>query len=141
MLIGTYRLAKRCTAWFVCLTILMGALLPSAGHMLSRSGGSATLIELCSPSGTRLIALDTGDEPSPAEKTAYAHCIWCSPHASALGPLPSSDTPISTLYPRILILPPRAFHDTPHPLPIWTTTAARGPPLFSRSRPREPFIS
>lgn len=70
--------------WLALLIAVVGALAPALSHALARSGaGSPALVEVCTSSGARWVALAVSVAPADGQGTAphIEHCPFCL-HAS-----------------------------------------------------------
>ncbi|HSI61328.1 MAG TPA: DUF2946 family protein, partial [Ideonella sp.] len=88
----TLRHHLRRLSWIALLAILSLALAPTISHALASSaaGGSAWA-EICTPQGTRLVALDDGQPPAPALSFGHLdHCPLCGLSGTALGLPPAA---------------------------------------------------
>ncbi len=109
------------------------ALLPSLSHALA--GRDSRWAEVCTPQGTRLVAVDAaersgGSGGTPMQAQAHLeHCPYCALSAPALGLPPAVPA----------VLPPQAlaqavpalFLHAPRTLFAWRSAQPRGPPVLS----------
>lgn len=119
-------MTRHFAAWIACFAILFAAMAPSISHAVSASRG-ATLVEICSSAGTKMVKPDAGSEPAAAAH-ARDHCMFCATHANPAG------SALAREYVFGLIatgeIRPFLFLHAPHPLAIWTVPQSRGPPTF-----------
>ncbi len=110
------------------------ALLPTLSHALA--GRNTAWAEVCTPQGTRLVALDGAQRSDIAGRgvpmkvqSHLEHCPYCALQAPALG-LPPAAT--SVLQPPLLAhAVPALFLHAPRTLFAWRSAQPRGPPFFS----------
>lgn len=140
------RLVFKRLGWIVCLTFLLGAVLPTLSQaMIPAPGGM--LAEICSASGMRMVwmpavgtpaeAVDDAaivDEASPngaAPDTAASsmNCPYCAIHhgAPALPPSAPAWQPPDALR----FAQPTLFLQSPRPLFAWAPALARAPPRIA----------
>ncbi len=86
---------------FALVAMLWLAGLPTLSQALARATGQASWVEVCTPQGLRLQALDDaaaagGESPAdPGSLSATSgHCPLCSLGSSALGPPPPGAVPL-----------------------------------------------
>jgi hypothetical protein len=132
--LNTLRHHLRPLSWIALLAIFGLTLAPTISHALAAASGNSAYTEICTPQGTRLVALDDGvaGAPQPAVPTAPSpghldHCPLCglAGHAPALAPtvlLWLPDAGLNHAVPRLHLQAPR----TPF---AWAPAQARAPPL------------
>lgn len=115
-------------AWLALCGMLFGALAPSISQWLAAAGDKAW-IEICSASGARSIAIDTGPDSAPMDKAVSVPCPFCL----LQNDLPAvSSTNAVILVDRIAVDAEQAFA-TPrhHDLPFLDAHPSRAPPFLS----------
>ena len=105
------------------------ALLPTLTHALARAAGgaSSSFTEVCTPQGTRLVALADGETAPDSALLQLEHCSWCT---AALGDLAPPPVVLRHGLPAAGagFVPP-LFLQAPHTLHAWASAQARAPPL------------
>lgn len=119
-------MTRHFAAWIACFAILFAAMAPSISHAVSASRG-ATLVEICSSAGTKMVKLDAGSKPAAAAD-ALDHCMFCTAHANPAGFMLAQEYVFGLI--AIGKIHPFLFLHAPHPLAIWTVPQSRGPPSF-----------
>lgn len=126
------RMLKRRTLhlWIACFAILMNALLPSLSHAMAARQGGASLMEICTVAGPRLIRVDAPADPAqaPADSLLHhlEHCPFCATHAAVLGMPPALPLPFAVIGGHDLF--PSLFYQSPSPLFSWSRPHSRAPP-------------
>lgn len=123
--------------WIACFAILMNALAPAISHAVN---GKPRSWEICLNDGTRVSGVGELDavtfaaatdrsKARPMAQMEMQDCSYCLPHAGWFG-LPPSDL--------VLPLPldgaalrPVLFYQSPQPLPVWSASNPRGPPVHA----------
>jgi hypothetical protein len=119
-------------SWIALLAIFGLALAPTISHALAAASGQSAYTEICTPQGTRLVALDdAGGLQQPVGPASPSlghmdHCPLCglAGHAPALAPAVSIWLPDPGLRHTL----PRLFLQAPRPLFAWAPAQARAPP-------------
>jgi hypothetical protein len=132
-----FRRSQRFTAWIALLAMLALAVLPSVSHALAFArGGAAGWVEVCTPQGMRLVAVDAADASAPAEPgpplqaaSFLEHCTLCT-LALDVPALPAPE-PAALLLPLGRQALPWAFLHAPRTLHAWRSAQPRGPPSVS----------
>lgn len=126
-----HRRAQRAiTLWTAILAVLMAALAPTLSHAMGATM-PASWTEICSSTGTRLVAVgESAIQKSrmPGAIQHLEHCPYCSLHADAVLLPPS---PPALALP--LLLPgevPAAFLHADRTLSVWASAQARAPPIL-----------
>lgn len=126
------RLHCRFTAWIALIAVLAAVLAPAAIHAMSELSGGVRWVEVCTPTGVKLVALD-GDhaehrQSSESEDGISAGlCPYCSTHAASIGlPPPSSWRMPEQKGANVLPIP---SDPAPRPVSIWAPSRARAPPV------------
>lgn len=106
------------------------ALLPTLWHVLARGSGAgpSALTEVCTPQGTRLVALADGQQAPDSAALQLEHCSWCTAALGDLAPPPAPalrDVPAAGAGPMPLRRAP-ALH-TRH---AWALAQPRAPPAL-----------
>ena len=121
------RLRQQVT-WLALCAIAFVAIAPTVSHWIATSTGFP-LVEICSVSNTKRIALDTGSTPTPTgDHNGTPHCPFCrlQQHLPAL---PTADAVFFQLAP-IHNHVQSAFDTSPlHHKHFWTLALSRAPPL------------
>lgn len=121
---------RRQVTWLALCAVTFVAIAPAISHWIAASTG-LTWVEICSVSGPKRVALDTGSTPAPTEDHAStSHCPFCRLQ-NHLPALPQSDI--------ALVILTAVQGDTPSaqdtlPLrtkPLWAQALSRAPPAFS----------
>ena len=117
--------------WIAILAVLWGVLAPSLSHFLVSSSGQAW-IEVCTSTGTKLIAVDTDEAPDDQKNNIHTgvHCPYCRLQ---------QDLPAVAHAPGVLVLADGTVRGVPAPpaltppLPaaVWPAHHSRAPPRFS----------
>ena len=115
----------------VTLAILWGVLAPSLTIFLPSSSSKAW-VEVCTSTGTKLVALDTNDAPDDQKSGGHMgeHCPYCRLQ---------QDLPAIAHASGVLVLADGSVRGVPHPpaqttplvLAIWPAHHSRAPPQFS----------
>jgi hypothetical protein len=120
-------------SWIALLAIFGLALAPTISHALAAASGNSAYTEICTPQGTRLVALDDGGAakaqpagPLPPSLGHLDHCPFCglAGHAPALPPallVWQLDDGLAHAVPRLFLQAPRALY-------AWAPAQARAPP-------------
>ena len=116
--------------WLALVVMLALALLPTVSHALALQRGGSAWVEVCTPQGMKLVAVDGSEAPAPLQAAGHLeHCPACVLQHIDAAPPP---TP-----PALLPLPleaaavPPLFLHAPHTLHAWRTAQPRGPPTRS----------
>lgn len=124
-------LRQRLSAWIAMIAVLAGVLVPGAIHAMSQLSGGERWVEVCTPSGMKLIAVDAGQE-SPGDTgqgILVGSCPFCATHAGAWAlPSDGKDQLVPLSRQRAL---PAVPHFAPRQLFAWTRLQARAPPFHS----------
>lgn len=117
--------------WMAALAVLFGSVAPTLTTFLASSSGQ-TWIEVCTSTGTKLVAVDTGEAPDDQEHKVHTgvHCPYCRLQ---------QDMPAIAHAPGVLVLadgsvrgvPPPPAQTTPLVSAIWPAHHSRAPPAFS----------
>lgn len=119
----------RFATWLALIAIAAMALLPTLSHALARQAGagSSTFTEVCTPQGTKLVALADGQDAPDSAMLQLEHCSWCSGALGNLAPLPAApryDLPVAGAD-----FVPAPFLQAPYTLHAWASTQPRAPPV------------
>lgn len=117
--------------WIAALAVLFGSVAPSLTTFLVSSSGQAW-IEVCTSTGTQLVAVDTGEAPDDQKNSIHTgvHCPYCRLQqdlpaiAHAPGVLVLADGSVRGVTHRPALTPPIAAT-------VWPAHHSRAPPLFS----------
>ena len=126
------RLQSRFTTWVALLSLVLGALLPTATQAMVANGNRADWLEVCGVSGMAWVKADTGEvrdhlpDGSVPTSDVKQHCLWCTLHGGAAD-LPVSQIDVD-LPPRLTDLP-LAFYRAPLVATVWAPAQSRAPPL------------
>ncbi len=126
------RLQRRFTTWVALLSLVLGALLPTATQAMLADGNRADWLEVCGVSGMVWVKADTGEvrdqlpDGSVPTSDANQHCLWCTLHGGAAD-LPVAQVDVD-LPPRLTDLPP-AFYRAPLAATVWAPAQSRAPPF------------
>lgn len=120
-------------SWIALLAIFGLSLAPTISHALAAASGQSAYTEICTPQGTRLVALDEGAALKPPTTPLTPslghldHCPLCglAGHAPALAPTLLVWLPDGGLSHAV----PHLFLQAPRPLFAWAPSQARAPPL------------
>lgn len=115
--------------WIAVLAVLWGALAPSLSSWIGSAQGK-TWIEVCTSTGTKLIALETDDVPAKSSVHTGDHCPYCRIQ---------QDLPAIAHAPGVLVLADGSVRrvlqpqEVTQPLPaaVWPAHRSRAPPSFS----------
>jgi hypothetical protein len=123
-------------AWLALAALLALALLPSISHALAFAQGSTVWAEVCTPQGSRLVAVADAaggtDTDAPASRHAMGqleHCPLCALSTGALG-LPSAPPAVVAALLGSDAVPALFLH-APRTLFAWASAQPRGPPSCS----------
>lgn len=119
-------------SWIACLAIFGLALAPTISHALAHATGTSAWAEVCTPQGTKLVALDeAGSGPvTPAAGGGHLdHCPLCGLGSSPVAPPPVM-VPVTLLIDLGNATPP-LFLRAPRPLFAWAAAQPRAPPLHA----------
>jgi hypothetical protein len=109
------------------------AVLPMVSHALALArGGPGAWVEVCTPQGMRLVAVDDSAAQPAAPVSAEGHlehCPSCLLGADASGPPPAALAAWSS--PQGPAGVPLLFLQAPRTLFAWRSAQPRGPPAFS----------
>ena len=117
------------------LAMLWLAGLPTLSQALASATGQAVWVEVCTPQGLRLQALDvassdSGEVPSePAPAAAHpGHCPLCSLAGGALAPPPAGSLPVPASAGEAFV-----WRDLPPPVAeaAWRGVQPRAPPVLA----------
>jgi len=115
--------------WLTLCAVFFGVVAPSVSHGLASSTGKLW-VEVCSPAGTRRVALDIDPSKTPSHVHASADCPFC---------LLQGDNPTPPEAGRPVIAEPVAVGTASlsslvrlHPVQfVWAAHYTRAPPSFS----------
>jgi len=121
----------RLAVWLALVAIAAVALLPTLSHALTRAagGGSSGFTEVCTPQGTKLVALADGQTAPDGALLQLEHCSWCTAALGDLAPPPVAlqhDVSVDGAG----VVPP-LFLQAPHTLHAWASAQPRAPPAVS----------
>lgn len=125
-------LQRRFTTWVALLSLVLGALLPTATQAMVADGNRADWLEVCGVSGMVWVKADTGEvrdqlpDGSVPTSDDNRHCLWCTLHGGAAD-LPVVQVDVE-LPPRLTDLPP-AFYRAPLAATVWAPAQSRAPPF------------
>lgn len=119
-------------SWIALLAIFGLALAPTISHALAAASGQSAYTEICTPQGTRLVALDEAGGltqpagPTPPSLGHLDHCPLCglAGHALALPQAALGWSPEGALSHAV----PSLFQQAHRLLFAWAPTQARAPP-------------
>jgi len=105
-------------------------LLPPLSHVLAAaSGGGNGFAEVCTPQGTKLVALADGETAPSGAILLLEHCPYCTAAAGAVG-LPPAPVALLLLVAAGTSEPPLFLH-APRTLFAWASANPRAPPLMT----------
>jgi hypothetical protein len=127
----THRRTLRPLVWLALMAVLAMALLPTVTHALALQRGGSAWVEVCTPQGMRLVAVDAGDTPAPLQAAAHLeHCPLCALQGVDAGAPPPAPAGMVFLPPG-RSGPPPLFLLAPTTLHAWRSAQPRGPPAIS----------
>lgn len=120
----------RLAVWLALAAMAAVALLPTLSHALARAagGGSSAFTEVCTPQGTKLVALADGQAAPDSALLQLEHCSWCTAALGDLAPPPLAwhqDGPVAGAG-----FVPALFLQAPHTLHAWASAQPRAPPVL-----------
>ncbi|MDH5748536.1 MAG: hypothetical protein OEY85_04410 [Rhodospirillales bacterium] len=126
-------LFARVVAWVLFFNILAAAVLPSmssleAGPLPDFSNQKNTIV-ICTPSGLRLVYLDSTGQPVPDKMAEDGFCPLCLPVFKTLTCMPSIPANTARNYIHFESVVP-ATPDRPMPLALSADSCPRAPPLL-----------
>jgi hypothetical protein len=132
--LAALRHRSRCLAWVAFLAIFALVLVPTVSRALSAAQGGSGWAEVCTPQGTKVVALDAAGRASTSQPAGGAtphldHCPLCGLGGGAVLP-----PPVSTFRPafaRLAQWRPPLFFGAPRPLFAWSAAQPRAPPYSS----------
>ena len=115
--------------WIAALVVLFGSVAPSLTTFMASSSGQ-TWIEVCTSTGTKLVAVDTDEAPDDNSIHTGVHCPYCRLQ---------QDLPAIAHAPGVLVLADGSVRGVPAPaaptpppaVAIWPAHHSRAPPQFS----------
>lgn len=121
-----YRIRHR-ILWVVMLAVFFGSLAPSLTTFVGNAAGK-TWVEVCTSTGTQLMALGNKEAPEPDSLHASGHCPYCRLQ---------QDLPAIAHAPGVLILADGSVRGVPEPpalappifAAIWPAHQSRAPPF------------
>jgi hypothetical protein len=119
-------------AWIALLAFLFGVLAPTVSHAIATSLPQAQAAEVCTSTGIKLVAPDSGHKAKPGSGPVvkgFNHCAFCATHAGTFALLPPSG--LVPAVPHGNDLFPSLFYQSPTPLFAWTLAKSRAPPVAS----------
>ena len=121
---------RRCT-WIALVAMWALAVVPTLSHALGFARGQqATLAEICTPQGTRIIDADGRTVPASDVGGVMGahldHCPFCALQAGAAA-LPSTPQ-LAALRTELSQAQPTLYLHAPHTLHAWRTAQSRAPP-------------
>jgi len=124
--VNTARRHPRLATWLALVAMAALTLLPTLTHALARAAGqaSAGYAEVCTPQGTKLVALAEGEQVPPSAGSHLEHCPYCA--AGAALSLPAMAAALPTPVDRSGAPPPALR--VPGPAAVWSHGRPRGPP-------------
>lgn len=115
-------------SWLALLAVLTFALAPTVSHALAHARGSTAWVEVCTPQGMQMVAVDSQSAPAetPALGGHLEHCPWCGLGGSHLGLPPAELALRQASAPRDAV--PALFLQAHRPRFAWAAAQPRGPP-------------
>ena len=115
--------------WLVLWTSLFATLAPSLSHFLKVTQGK-TWVEVCSATGTKLVAIDSPGSKPEMPSNSGMHCLYCLQQQDlpVLPPI-QAKLPIAIWHGGTLVLV--AFNTPSISKPFWSAHQSRAPPAFS----------
>jgi hypothetical protein len=125
------RAHRRVVSWIALLAILMASLAPALSHAMG-SAPAATWTEICTSSGSVLVAVAHEDAGTPASRLpgdahALEHCPYCSLHVDAFAMPPA----LPTVHEPLLLgdIVPAALPHAEAGTSAWPGAQPRAPPV------------
>ncbi len=127
---------QRWVAWLAVWLVLFAALAPVLSHALARGTAAPPGLEICTTSGTQIIALpgaatsaEPDAAPAPLGEHLLVHCPFCLLHADRLA-LPTH-APQWQAPPRLGVRVATLTCVVAYPHPPYNCAAARAPPAHA----------
>lgn len=115
--------------WIALLAVLLGSIAPSVTSFAASTFGR-TWIEVCTSTGTVMVAVDADEAPAGQGQHAGVHCPYCRLQ---------QDLPAIANAPGVLVLADGSVRGVPQSLsptppvaaPVWPAHHSRAPPQIS----------
>lgn len=107
------------------MAVLFNALAPVVSHSLHRPTDVAQ-VEICTAMGVAMVSLPGQPDADKLLKN-LTQCGYCATHAASFAMPPTAGFMLALLDTHASH--PILFFQAPHPLPAWTTSQSRAPPV------------